>query len=413
MQTLLDLMGRGVRDGTLEFIAPGGRRWMLGHGEPHAAIRLRDGAPLRQILRRPELSFGETYMDGAWDPQGQSLLQVLRVAVQIAREWRRSPLARYLEMARSLVAEFNSPIRSRRNVSHHYVLAPAFYRRFLDADLHYSCAYFREPGMSLEAAQQAKCAHIAAKLNLKRGARVLDIGCGWGSLALYLAQHFDAQVTGITLSQEQLEVARERARERGLERQVEFCLEDYRQTQGEFDAIVSVGMFEHVGRPQYLEFFRHVHELLTKDGAALLHTIGRSTPPGGTNSWIQKYIFPGSYIPAASEVTPALERSGLILCDLEVLRLHYAETLAAWHQRFQAARSDIASEMGERFCRMWEFYLQASEATFRWDDLVVFQVQLARQNARLPLTRDYLYREPARARSVERIHSRPRLVHKG
>lgn len=245
--------------------------------------------------------------------------------------------------------------------------------------------------MTLEDAQQEKCAHIARKLNLRGGARVLDIGCGWGGMAMYLAERYDASVVGITLSEEQAKVARARAAERGLQSQVEIRLEDYRKTTGQFDAIVSVGMFEHVGRPQYNAFFRRVRDLLTKNGTALIHSIGRSTPPGGTNPWIQKYIFPGGYIPAASEMTCGIERNHLILTDFEVLRVHYARTLNSWGQRFAASRDDIAARLGERFCRMWEFYLQASEMSFYWGDLVVFQAQMTRSLERLPFTRSYLY----------------------
>jgi cyclopropane-fatty-acyl-phospholipid synthase len=291
----------------------------------------------------------------------------------------------------AMLGELNNPLKSRRNVHAHYDLDYDLYSRFLDRDLHYSCAYFSNPDMGLEAAQQAKCAHIATKLDLQPGARVLDIGCGWGSMALYLAEHHEARVTAITLSPEQLGVARQRAVERKLERLVEFRLEDYRDTRGEFDAIVSIGMFEHVGRPQYHRFFEQVGSLLTPQGTALLHSIGRSTPAGSTNPWIRKYIFPGGYIPAASEIMAAMEPSGLILTDLEVWRLHYARTLAEWNRRFQAERERFAAQLGERFCRMWEFYLQVSEANFRWGDLVVFHAQMERSLERLPLTRDYLY----------------------
>ncbi|HVT35824.1 MAG TPA: cyclopropane-fatty-acyl-phospholipid synthase family protein [Nevskiaceae bacterium] len=403
-QFLLDRISRRFGPGSLEIEAPGGRRWQLGRGEPHARMVLHRAPALARMLLDPELAFGESYVDGDWDaPDG--LLPVLHAALSMTQPLREGPGSRRWRRLRSLGGEFNSRARSRRNVEHHYDLDFDLYRRFLDADLHYSCAYFREPGMSLEAAQQAKCAHIAAKLDLAPGAQVLDIGCGWGSLALYLAEHFDVRVTGITLSREQLDVARRRALQRGLAGRVDFRLQDYRETAGAYDAIVSVGMFEHVGRPYYDAFFRQLPQLARPDTVMLLHTIGRSSPPGSTNPWVRKYIFPGGYTPAASEVLAAAEKSGLVATDLEVWRLHYASTLREWHVRFQQARADIRERMGERFCRMWEFYLQACEASFRWDDLRVFHLQLSARQDRLPLTRDYLYRaadvesrEPARAR---------------
>ncbi|MBL6750190.1 MAG: class I SAM-dependent methyltransferase [Nevskia sp.] len=391
MQAILDRIGRRFRNGSLEFRATDGRSWMFGQGEPRAVLRLYRPAALLPMLLSPELRFGEGYMDGVWEPLDGDLLRVFEVVMHMLGSVEIGPLEQLFQVALSRLRELNSPIGARRNVSHHYDLDYVLYADFLDRDLHYSCAYFRDPGMSLEDAQQAKCAHIAAKLDLRPGARVLDIGCGWGSMALYLAQRFGARVTGITLSQEQLRIARERAAERGLGRQVEFRLEDYRLTEGEFDAIVSIGMFEHVGRPQYQAYFQQARRLLRPDGTMLLHTIGRSTPPAVCNPWIRKYIFPGGYIPSASEMTAAIEPTGLILADLEVWRLHYARTLEEWNRRFQARREQIASRMGERFCRMWEFYLLVSEAGFRWSDLVVFQAQLTRTRERLPLTRDYLY----------------------
>jgi len=316
-------------------------------------------------------------------------------------------VARWLTAGLNRLRELNTPTRSRRNVSHHYDLDYRLYAAFLDRDLHYSCAYFREPGLSLEAAQQAKCAHIAAKLDLRRGMRVLDIGCGWGSLALYLAQHHEVHVTGITLSQEQLGIARQRAAERGLERLTDFRLQDYRLTTGQFDAVVSVGMFEHVGRPQYDVFFRQCAQRLKGSGTLLLHTIGRISPPAATNPWIRKYIFPGGYLPAASEILAAIERRGLFLTDLEVWRLHYADTLAHWNQRFQARRAEFCDRTSERFCRMWEFYLLSAEAGFRWGDLVVYQVQLTHDRHRLPQTRDYLYEDGSRLRRAPLRAARP------
>jgi len=401
MQAAFNWIGRQFKQGSLEFRTPDGRAWTLGIGMPRASIDAKDRATLRRLLLNPRLAFGETYMDGAWEPADGKLLHTLEVAMRMLGSvntpaWLAKP-AIWLAKLR----EFNTPLRARRHVSHHYDLDYALYSSFLDRDLHYSCAYFYEQGITLEQAQQAKCAYIAAKLDLRHGARVLDIGCGWGSLGLYLAEHFGAHVVGVTLSSEQLAVAKARAKERGLEALVDFRLQDYRDVAGEFDAVVSVGMFEHVGRPQYATYFQNVCRLLKPEGTALLHTIGRTTPPGVLNPWIGKYIFPGGYIPAASEVLAASEPTGLILSDFEVWRLHYAQTLAEWQRRFQTRRPEFEQRFGLRFCRMWEFYLAASEASFRWGDLVVFHLQFTRQLLRLPLTRDYLYRSgESRSQSI-------------
>jgi cyclopropane-fatty-acyl-phospholipid synthase len=393
MQALFDFMGRRFRHGGLEVrSASSGAVWTLGPGTgPCATIQVRDATVLASILRNPALRFGETFMEGGWSPVGGSLLGVIEAGLALVDSVELTPRELQLMQLKSRVGEINNPFTSRRNVAHHYDLDRELYAAFLDKELFYSCAYYREPDMDLDAAQQAKCAHIAAKLDLRPGARVLDIGCGWGGLAMYLAQHHGVHVTGITLSREQLAVGQQRVKQRRLASKVELRLEDYRLTEGEFDAVVSVGMFEHVGRPQYPTFFRRVRELLKPDGVALLHTIGRSTPPGSTNAWIRKHIFPGGYIPAASEVLEVIEQHKLIVSDLEVWRLHYALTTAEWHRRFQASRELFRERLGERFCRMWEFYLQASEASFRWGDLVVFHLQLLREQTRLPLTRGYLY----------------------
>jgi cyclopropane-fatty-acyl-phospholipid synthase len=391
MDALLKRLGRQFGHGSLEFRAADGRTWTIGHSEPRAVLQLHQPEALPGILLNPNLRFAESYMDGAWDPADGGLRHVMEVAIQMANSAHSSRFGRAAGSFLSWLGELNNPLRSRGNVHVHYDLDHALYSAFLDRDLHYSCAYFQDEGMDLEAAQQAKCAHIAAKLDLRPGARVLDIGCGWGGMAMYLAQRYDARVTGITLSVEQHKVARQRAAERGLSNQVDFRLEDYRNVRGRFDAIVSIGMFEHVGRPQFGSFFQQVHDLLGEDGTALLHTIGRTTPPGGGNAWIRKYIFPGGYLPAASEITAAIEPRGLILTDLEVWRVHYAKTLAEWLKRFQTNRAQFAAKLGERFCRMWEFYLQVSEINFLHGDLVVFHAQMERSLRRLPLTRDYLY----------------------
>jgi cyclopropane-fatty-acyl-phospholipid synthase len=287
------------------------------------------------------------------------------------------------------VQQFNPRGRARRNVQHHYDIDPGIYELFLDPDLQYSCAYFTR-GADLARAQLLKKRHITAKLGIQPGQRVLDIGSGWGGLALYLAQTCGAEVHGVTLSEEQLKRAQSRAAKLGLSRSVRFDLADYRKVEGKFDRIVSVGMFEHVGLPHYGAFFGAVARLLEDDGYALLHTIGRSDRPAATNPFITHYIFPGGYIPALSEVMSAVERSGLMCTDVEVLRLHYAETLRAWRTRFLANRARAVEIAGEEFCRMWEFYLAGSEAAFRHQGLVVFQIQLAKRVDALPITRDYM-----------------------
>ena len=400
MDALLKRLGRQFGQGCLEFRAADGRTWTIGHNEPRAVLRLHKPEALLGILLNPNLRFAESYMEGVWEPLDGDLRRVLEVAIQMATSAHSGPFGRALGNLFSWFGELNNPLRSRSNVHAHYDLDYALYSRFLDRDMHYSCAYFRDEGMDLEAAQQAKCAHIAAKLDLRPGARVLDIGCGWGGMAMYLAQRYDARVTGITLSTEQHKVAQQRAAERGLSNQVDFQLEDYRNVRGSFDAIVSIGMFEHVGRPQYGAFFQQVHDLLNEDGTALLHSIGRHTPPGGGNAWIRKYIFPGGYLPAASEITASIEQHGLILTDLEIWRVHYAKTLAEWNRRFQASRAEFAARLGERFCRMWEFYLQVSEINFLYGELVVFHAQMERSLLRLPLTRDYLYGSDSRRDST-------------
>jgi cyclopropane-fatty-acyl-phospholipid synthase len=284
----------------------------------------------------------------------------------------------------------NSAAASRANVRHHYDLSNEFYKLWLDIDMNYSCAYFAEESDTLEIAQQRKLRHIASKLGLKPGQRVLDIGCGWGGMALYLAAQMDVQVLGVTLSTEQLALARQRAEERGLSGRVKFELMDYRAVTGSFDRIVSIGMFEHVGVQQFGEYFGTIKRLLTDDGLALVHSIGRKAGPGQTGAWVRRDIFPGGYSPALSETLTAVEKTGLWVTDIEILRLHYAKTLAEWERRFQSHRHEIAGMMDERFCRMWEFYLISSELAFSHGKHMNFQLQLTKNVRALPLTRDYM-----------------------
>jgi cyclopropane-fatty-acyl-phospholipid synthase len=315
-------------------------------------------------------------------------------------------LVRYLSRR---LAQFDPRNRARRNVAHHYDLDKQIYALFLDADRQYSCAYFEHPDQSLDDAQLAKKRHVAAKLLVERGQRVLDIGSGWGGMGLYLAEMAGARVTGVTLSEEQLALSRARAEEKGLSDRVAFRLQDYRDIAEGFDRVVSVGMFEHVGVGFYEVFFRKCAEVLADDGVMLLHSIGRSEGPGITNPWINKYIFPGGYIPALSEVLPAVERAGLLVTDIEILRLHYAETLRHWRERVLAHRDDLPKSYDERFVRMWEFYLAASEMAFREQNLMVMQLQLTKRQGVVPITRDYIAREEARLRGLE-SGSRPPLL---
>lgn len=394
----LTLLERHVRHGTLTVELPGGARHTFGSGEPRATWALRRASAVPRILLNPAAALGETYMAGDWDvPIGEliDLLTILRVNLEAPISAR--GLARLARPAAALLTSWNNVRASLSNVSRHYDLDEALFRAFLDADMHYSCAYYREPDATLEAAQAAKCDHIRRKLCLAPGQRVLDIGSGWGSLAMHLAQRAGVSVVGLTLSKEQLRVASAEARRRGLADRVEFRLEDYRHHRGRYDGVISVGMFEHVGPRNYRRYFKQVYECLKPAGVAMIHTIGQHATPTPTNPWIRRHIFPGGYIPAASETLKAVEASGLVLSDLEVWRRHYALTLREWNRRFQARRDALKRTKGERFCRMWEFYLTACATAFEVADLVVFQMQLAHGNDVVPLTRDYLYEAPEAA----------------
>jgi cyclopropane-fatty-acyl-phospholipid synthase len=391
-----------VRAGNLRITTARGTAYTLGDGTgPPVALRFTTSAAERGVILDPELKLGESYMDGTLIVEQGTIADALAVLQSPTAEpplWARPhQLLRYL---RRRLKQLNRRPRARRNVAHHYDLDDRLYSLFLDADRQYSCAYFERPDQSLDDAQLAKRRHLGAKLLIGSGQQVLDIGCGWGGLALYLAENCGARVTGITLSQQQLAVARARATERGLGG-TDFRLQDYREVTGTFDRIVSVGMFEHVGVGFYDEFFRKSAGALAEDGIMLLHSIGRPEGPSATNPWIAKYIFPGGYIPALSEVLPAVERAGLLVTDIEVLRLHYAETLKAWRQRFLAHRAEVERIYDRRFVRMWEFYLAASEMAFREQALMVFQMQLTKRQGVVPTTRDYLARETARLRARE------------
>jgi cyclopropane-fatty-acyl-phospholipid synthase len=397
---MLDNLLRGfVTEGSLEVVYPDGTRRRYGPREARPlTVRLGHPALPRRLLLGADLALGEAYMDGsltiAGDDVGGFLALVTRNAARAdAPAWWR--LTQIWRRTRRVIDQWNPVRRARANVAHHYDLSGALYDLFLDTDRQYSCAYFAEPGMTLEAAQAAKARHIARKLLLRPGMKVLEIGCGWGGLALHLARRHDVSVLGVTLSEEQLKVARLRAAAEGLSDRVRFELMDYRAVTGSFDRVVSVGMFEHVGVPQYRTYFDTIRARLKPNGVALVHTIGRAAPPGATSPWIAKYIFPGGYIPALSEIATEVEATGLYPCDLEVWRLHYAETLRHWHDRFVARQAEARALYDDRFCRMWRYYLKAAEMTFRFNRQCVFQLQLARAQDAVPLTRDYLYPAPS------------------
>jgi cyclopropane-fatty-acyl-phospholipid synthase len=357
------------------------------------AIHFRDARIERALVLDPQLAIAEGYMDGEIELEpGSTIFDLLSL---FARNIGTGELPGWMRLADGfryvtrVLRQMNTPAQARRNVSRHYDLPGSLYSLFLDKDRQYSCAYFPTGAETLDEAQLAKKRHITRKLCLSPGQSVLDIGCGWGGLSLHLAREEGAKVLGITLSVEQEFYAKARAEAEG-ERNVAYRLCDYRGLNETFDRIVSVGMFEHVGVPNYGAFFRKMNDCLNDNGVALLHTIGRLSEPGFTNPFIAKYIFPGGYIPALSEIAPVIEKSGLIITDIEVLRLHYAKTLVAWRRNFEANWEKAASMLSERFCRMWEFYLAASEVGFRYQNMAVFQIQLAKRVSAVPLTRNYL-----------------------
>jgi cyclopropane-fatty-acyl-phospholipid synthase len=389
---------RFIRSGQLTVIYPDGSRFSFGDGSavPPIVARFTSWKMAGLVALNPDRYLGEGYMNGTLLIEQGGLWGLLDLCgrnLGVAAHGHRTGWLKIPKAIVRNIQQFNSKRTARRNVAHHYDLSPAMYRSFLDEDMQYSCAYYRSPTLSLEAAQLEKKYHIAAKLLLKQGQTILDIGCGWGGLALTLARAENVKVVGITLSAEQLEVARRRAVEAGLADRVSFELRDYREMSGQFDRIVSVGMFEHVGTPQYAEFFQRVFNLLKGDGVALLHSIGRMHGPDITSAWIRRYIFPGGYIPAFSQVMPAIENAGLWLTDLEVLRLHYASTLRAWRERFLASADRLETAYDDRFKRMWEFYLAVSEMSFRHAGMMVFQAQLAKRVDSVPTVRDYIMGE--------------------
>jgi cyclopropane-fatty-acyl-phospholipid synthase len=388
------LFERIITIGRLRVLDAGGRFHTF-DGSPGASvtIRLHDPTLHWKLLVRPRLYLGEAFMDGTLTVEEGSLYDLIDLLAVNLEAMPEGLLARLLNGSVTLlrrIHQYNPLPRARRNAAHHYDLSDQLYELFLDKDRQYSCAYFYDGGDDLDVAQLNKKQHIAAKLLVRPGQRVLDIGSGWGGLALYLASEYGADVTGLTLSIEQHKVAARRVAAAGLSDRVRFYLRDYREELERYDRIVSVGMFEHVGINHYSAFFAKLKSLLTPDGIALLHSIGRKDGPGSTHPWIRKYIFPGGYAPALSEVLPTVERSKLWITDIEILRLHYAETLRAWRDRFERNRDRLRRIYDERFCRMWEMYLISSEVAFRRQDHMVFQMQLSKAVDTVPLTRDYL-----------------------
>ena len=403
MRVVVDgILRQLIQQGRLQVIWPDGAWSRYGRiDEPMATIQIQGRDTLLRLALNPGLAVGEAYMEGKLQPLDCDIYDVLNVLMRnlaiIERSSRIVGGRRWLRRLLRPVTQANNVRRARHNIAHHYDLNGRTYALFLDRDQQYSCAYFPFGNETIDEAQAAKKRHIAAKLLLDRpDLEVLDIGCGWGGMALTLAQDYGARVKGITLSEEQLGVARQRAADAGLSDRCHFELIDYRRVDRQFDRIVSVGMFEHVGLPNYDSFFTSMGRLLKPDGVALLHAIGRFGPPGGTNPWISKYIFPGGYCPALSEVFAPIERSGLRTLDIEILRLHYAKTLSHWRHRFAANRDVISGLYDERFCRMFEFYLAGAQLAFEVQDQMVFQIQIAHQQNAVPLTRDYMIDEEKR-----------------
>jgi cyclopropane-fatty-acyl-phospholipid synthase len=402
-------LGDLIKFGHLEVITPSGNRLNFGDGGgAPVVVRFTDSAAQWAFLFDPELRLGEIFTDSRLLMEQGSIYDFLILVLSnIQASPKEKPnifarIAAQIRFATRRQRQRNTSTRAKRNVARHYDLGDELYALFLDADWQYSCAYFESPDLTLEQAQLAKKRHIAAKLMVDRGHSVLDIGCGWGGLALYMAESAEAgAVTGITLSEEQLARAQQRAAQRGLADRVQFQLQDYRSLNGQFDRIVSVGMFEHVGLSFYDTYFQNCFRLLKPDGVMLLHTIGCTGVPTQANPWLDRYIFPGGYLPTLSEMMPAIERAGLVLNDIEVWRLHYAQTLRIWRERFMARRGDAEKLYDDRFCRMWEFYLAFCEAAFRHEDVVVFQLQLTRRNDTVPLSRDYIAQREAQLRQRE------------
>ena len=412
MFPLSSLLKAFVRVGTLKVIdAKGDTHTFSGEPGPDVTIRISDPSLYYRMFINPELRAGEAYMDGSITMEGGSSLRDFLALYAINCEGLENHpvqrVMRSISMALRRMQQNNVTRRARNNVAHHYDLGNAFYKLFLDDDMHYSCAYFEHENDTLEEAQRNKLRLIASKMNLQPGNRVLDIGSGWGGMAIYLATVADVEVLGITLSTEQCELANQRARDAGVADRVRFELRDYRDIDEKFDRIVSIGMFEHVGAQHYRTYFDKVRDVLDEDGVALIHSIGHMAPPNFTNAWLRKYIFPGGYCPALSEVMEAVEPTGLWVNDIEILRLHYAKTLREWNRRFQANRDTVEAMYDARFCRMWEFYLYGTEMVFEEAEEMVFQLQLAHKRDAVPITRDYIAERQRRFQAWEAEREAP------
>ena len=393
---LLNFLRALIKDDGFELLDANNKSYIIGKPKKEKPIRLKilDKSLHWKLLINPDLYLGEGYTNGSIVIENGSLTEFLDIAIKNIGRQSTNEITNLLgrfRRAYRYITNFNLIGKSKENVAHHYDISENFYDLFLDEKRQYSCAYFKNEDDSLEVAQNNKIDHIIKKLNLKPNQRVLDIGCGWGTLAIDIAKKTQCAVVGITLSENQLKYAKQKANEMNLENQVDFRLADYRQLKEKFDRVVSVGMFEHVGRKFYNKYFNKVFDLLNDDGLALIHTIGSINPPRGPQPWITKYIFPGGYTPSLSEVTLPIEKSGLIVSDIEVLRMHYAYTLRNWKNRFMSKKEQVLEMFDEKFFRMWEFYLVGCEMAFKWNDQVVFQFQLTKKNEATPITRDNIY----------------------
>ena len=394
--SLVSFLNDLFKEDGFELVDSNSKKYVIGNPkkEKPIVIKLLDQKLMQKLLINPDLYFGEAYMDGSLVIQNGTLTEFLDLAF---KNIGRGDINFYGSVIKKIkgtfryLTNFNKIVKSKENVAHHYDISEKLYDLFLDENRQYSCAYFKNDNDTLEQAQNNKIQHIIKKLNIQSNQKVLDIGSGWGTLALAIAKETKASVTGITLSENQFEYSKNKAKEMNLSNQVDFKLIDYRQLNEKFDRIVSVGMFEHVGRKFYKTYFNTVFKLLNEKGIALIHTIGSSMPPRDPQPWITKYIFPGGYTPSLSEVAKPIENSGLIVSDIEVLRMHYAHTLRNWKERFISKKDTVLGMFDEKFFRMWEFYLASCEMAFKWGDQVVFQFQLSKDNVSVPNTRDYIY----------------------
>ena len=394
---LAKFLNKLFKEGGLVLIDANSKKYVIGKpkGNNPITVKLLDKSLHYKLLFYPDLYFGEAYSKGSLTIENGTLTEFLNMALQnIGRKETNlfSELLNTIRGSYRYLTNFNFIKKSKMNIARHYDISDDLYDLFLDSKRQYSCAYFKNENDSLETAQNNKIDHIIKKLNLKPNQKVLDIGSGWGSLAIEIAKKTQCQVLGITLSESQFEYSKKKAKEMNMDNQVEFRLCDYREVKEKFDRIVSVGMFEHVGRKFYRTFFKKMRDILNKDGIALLHTIGSVNPPRQPQPWITRYIFPGGYTPSLSQMTIPIEKSGLILSDLEIIRMHYSHTLRHWKENFIKNKDKALKMFDEKFVRMWEFYLTSCETTFRWGDQVVFQLQLTKELHTAPSTRDYIYR---------------------